>query len=208
MTRLDDSVTAEFADFRTFDLRTILRRFLWKKRQEKKTTFDSCYNHNDRKWKLESRRGAKWKNTTFILTENAKKTARLFSDKKHDFLPPFWNLEQKKRNFIGGLLNVNNSNFKTIILRISERNRKNRRLFSRFDWRTERKNRNENVISALRQLETNIRLLEFNVKVLRNINHDRKNLRIVINFTTSFHFDKKETENNSWSCDKLTFSGN
>ena len=27
MTRLDDSVTTEFADFRTFDLRTILRRF-------------------------------------------------------------------------------------------------------------------------------------------------------------------------------------
>jgi len=32
--RLDDSVTTEFADFRTFALWTILRRFLRKKRQE------------------------------------------------------------------------------------------------------------------------------------------------------------------------------
>jgi len=34
VTRLDESVTTEFADFRTFALRTIPRRFLWKKRQE------------------------------------------------------------------------------------------------------------------------------------------------------------------------------
>ena len=39
--------TSQIVQFLPFDLRTIQRRFLWKKRQKKKTTFDSCYNHND-----------------------------------------------------------------------------------------------------------------------------------------------------------------
>ena len=46
MTRLDDSVTTELADFRTFDLRTIPHRFL-RKEKDKESTCDSCYDNND-----------------------------------------------------------------------------------------------------------------------------------------------------------------
>ncbi len=49
---------------------------------------------------------------------------------------------------------------------------------------------------VLRQLDkqTNLRLEKINENVLSNIKHDYWNLRITINFTTSFHLDKKEIE--------------
>ena len=105
-------------------------------------------------------------------------------------------------------MNVNNSDFKTSFLCVSERKKEKKRRFSCFDSRQEERNQKIRISRSDRfsefhfvtsfplQLDkktTNFRLSEFNVNVLRNIKHDNKNLRKTINFTTLLSVDSKTT---------------